>query len=71
MLYTEILKIRKWRFPEHRPQPTRKCPLTGAGGRSCFAKREAFAQPMSRPALEPLDQRVRMRKVIRDGENRL
>ena len=64
-------EIRKRRFPEQHMQPARKCPLAVARRRGCFAKGKALVKPVSCPVLKLLHERVRVRKMIRNRENRL
>jgi hypothetical protein len=67
----KILNVLDGRFAEYFIQTTRQRPL---GGGQCVGnrvERDCGSEMFSHPPIKTLNERVRMRKVIRDGIGRL
>ena len=61
---TQLLEIRQWRLPQHGLHPASEGSLARTGGCRGIVERKPICEPAARPALEPLDERIGVGKMI-------
>jgi len=60
----QLLKIREWRLPHNGLHAASEGSLARPGGCRGIVERKPMRKPASCPALEPLDERIRVGKMI-------